>query len=79
MLFFGHDYGWKNYLWASDYLFGGKETPSDAANPLSSYRESVEHYNRELMEIRRSGKANTGTLLSLEIEKNPFMRAYLES
>ena len=22
-LFFGHDYGWKNYLWAAEHLLGG--------------------------------------------------------
>ena len=21
-MFFGHDYGWKNYMWASNYVFG---------------------------------------------------------
>lgn len=25
VLFFGHDYGWKFYLWAADHLYGDKE------------------------------------------------------
>ena len=25
-LFFGHDYGWKNYMWAHDFVFNGETT-----------------------------------------------------
>ncbi len=40
-LFFGHDYGWKNYLWAADYLFGDKVLPLKTPSFISDYKKLV--------------------------------------
>ena len=83
-LFFGHDYGWKNYMWAHDFVFNGETTfnkfVQDGSNQSwFDLRLRVERRNADLMEKREQGFANTGTLLSEEMETNLFMIAFLEA
>ena len=52
---------------------------SDPGSPLYLYRGRIVLKSRELMKVRQSGHIHTGTLLSEEMEINPFMRAYLEA
>ena len=46
-LFFGHDYGWKNYMWAHDHLFAQKDMPeqSDRVQNLIKAKSSVDQRN----------------------------------
>ena len=75
-LFFGHDYGWKNYMWASQHLLLNS---SSDEQEIGYIKERVDTRYKELLELRQSGFASTGTLLSEEADKNMFMVAYLES
>ena len=56
-LFFGHDYGWKNYLWASQHLMiqlsGNDDSSSaDGQDDLKELKNRVDTRYQELMEKR---------------------------
>lgn len=76
-LFFGHDYGWKNYQWASRYVMvHWQETQDD--DSLSQLKEQVDQRYKDLLQKREAGFASTGTLLSIEAHLNLFMVAFHE-
>lgn len=76
-MFFGHDYGFKNYVWAADHVFGDKQLSADAE--INELKERIVARKDALLAKRRAGFANTGTLLSEELASNPFMVAHRQA
>lgn len=74
-LFFGHDYGFKNYIWAADHCLGEK-TISKNTDQASAFKEKIVARKNALLERRRAGFASTGTLLSEEMKTNLFLIAH---
>lgn len=78
-LFFGHDYGFKNYLWAADHVFGDRELSDDTTAEICALKKRVVARKDALLSKRQAGFANTGTLLSEEMTTNLFMVAHREA
>ena len=78
-MFFGHDYGFKNYVWAADHVFANEQLSDDANAEVYELKNRVVARKDALLAKRRSGFANTGTLLSDEFRTNLFMVAHYEA
>lgn len=79
-LFFGHDYGWKNYQWAAGEAMGmlDENSCTDKNKPWAT-KKAVNERCDELRNLRESGHYSTGTLLSQEMETNLFLLGFLQS
>mmetsp|Transcript_39990 Transcript_39990/g.52323 ORF Transcript_39990/g.52323 Transcript_39990/m.52323 type:complete len:147 (-) Transcript_39990:256-696(-) len=78
-LFFGHDYGFKNYLWAADHCFGDKDIAHIPESEILDLKQKVVARKDALLAKRRAGFANTGTLLSEEMQTNLFFIAHKQA
>lgn len=76
-MFYGHDYGWKNLFWASDFLSTVDEVALSHLG-MRELNQSFKAKKEELMSQRGQGFASTGNSLADESVYNLFMHAYLE-
>jgi len=78
-MFFGHDYGFKNYVWAADHAFGDNKLSDDPKAEVYAHKSRVVARKDVLLAKRQAGFSNTGTLLSEEMTMNLFMVAHREA